>query len=183
MGAVYRATDTTLGRQVAVKILPDAFATDPERLARFERDAKTLAALNHPNTYQPSRRQGDRSSPSGRRSMRNRDRQRSPPSYGVPVQSRLRFTRWPSRRGRRTQHLLRLELRVAKRARVARPARPRNPSGPSYRPPHDERRRRQARPLSPGSGEGQLIPCTPRHGGGERGRPFIAARCQTGGSR
>jgi serine/threonine protein kinase len=49
MGQVYRATDATLGRQVAVKILPDAFAADPERLARFEREAKTLASLNHPN--------------------------------------------------------------------------------------------------------------------------------------
>src|SRR5665213_870887 len=49
MGQVYRATDTTLGRQVAIKILPDAFATDPERMARFEREAKTLASLNHPH--------------------------------------------------------------------------------------------------------------------------------------
>ena len=49
MGQVWRATDTTLGRQVAIKILPDAFASDPERLARFEREAKTLAALNHPH--------------------------------------------------------------------------------------------------------------------------------------
>jgi serine/threonine protein kinase len=49
MGQVYRATDTTLGRQVAIKILPDAFAVDPERLARFEREAKTLASLNHPH--------------------------------------------------------------------------------------------------------------------------------------
>jgi serine/threonine protein kinase len=49
MGQVYRATDTTLGRQVAIKILPDAFAADPERMARFEREAKTLASLNHPN--------------------------------------------------------------------------------------------------------------------------------------
>src|SRR5687768_12498733 len=49
MGQVYRATDTTLGRQVAIKILPDAFAADAERLARFEREAKTLASLNHPH--------------------------------------------------------------------------------------------------------------------------------------
>jgi Tol biopolymer transport system component len=49
MGQVYRATDTTLSRQVAIKILPDAFASDSERLARFEREAKTLASLNHPN--------------------------------------------------------------------------------------------------------------------------------------
>jgi serine/threonine protein kinase len=52
IGEVYRATDTALGRQVAIKVLPDAFATDPERLARFEREAKTLAARNHPNMVQ-----------------------------------------------------------------------------------------------------------------------------------
>jgi serine/threonine protein kinase/Tol biopolymer transport system component len=49
MGEVWCATDTHLDRQVAVKILPDAFAQDPDRLARFEREAKTLASLNHPN--------------------------------------------------------------------------------------------------------------------------------------
>src|SRR5918997_2378 len=49
MGQVYRATDTTLGREVAIKVLPDAFAADPERLARFEREAKALASLNHPH--------------------------------------------------------------------------------------------------------------------------------------
>ena len=49
MGQVWQATDTRLNRQVALKILPDAFATDPDRLARFQREVKVLASLNHPN--------------------------------------------------------------------------------------------------------------------------------------
>src|SRR4030088_2996173 len=49
MGAVYRATDTKLGREVAIKVLPDAFAGDADRMARFTREAKLLASLNHPN--------------------------------------------------------------------------------------------------------------------------------------
>src|SRR5213595_1303933 len=49
MGEVYRAHDTKLNRDVALKILPDAFASDPDRLARFTREAQTLAALNHPH--------------------------------------------------------------------------------------------------------------------------------------
>jgi len=49
MGEVYRARDTKLGRDVAIKILPPAFTSDPDRLARFEREARMLAALNHPN--------------------------------------------------------------------------------------------------------------------------------------
>ncbi len=52
MGQVYRAHDHTLDRDVALKILPDAFTSDPDRLARFEREAKTLATLNHPNIAQ-----------------------------------------------------------------------------------------------------------------------------------
>src|ERR1700693_2991960 len=49
MGEVYQAHDTKLGRDVAIKVLPEAFAHDPEKLSRFEREAKLLASLNHPN--------------------------------------------------------------------------------------------------------------------------------------
>jgi len=49
MGEVYRATDTNLKRQVAIKVLPQTVGADPERLARFQREAEVLAALNHPN--------------------------------------------------------------------------------------------------------------------------------------
>jgi serine/threonine-protein kinase len=49
MGEVWRATDTKLDREVAIKILPETFAADPDRMARFEREAKVLASLNHPN--------------------------------------------------------------------------------------------------------------------------------------
>ncbi|HTR97170.1 MAG TPA: protein kinase, partial [Candidatus Acidoferrales bacterium] len=49
MGEVYRARDARLGRDVAIKLVPDAFAGDVDRMARFEREAKLLASLNHPN--------------------------------------------------------------------------------------------------------------------------------------
>ena len=49
MGAVYRAKDTRLGREVAIKVLPELFSSDPERVSRFEREARVLASLNHPN--------------------------------------------------------------------------------------------------------------------------------------
>ena len=49
MGEVYRATDSKLHRDVAIKVLPPTFSEDPERLARFEREAQLLAQLNHPN--------------------------------------------------------------------------------------------------------------------------------------
>jgi Tol biopolymer transport system component len=52
MGAVYRATDTKLGREVAIKVLPGSFAEDPGRMARFTLEAKVLASLNHPNIAQ-----------------------------------------------------------------------------------------------------------------------------------
>ena len=48
-GEVYRAADTRLGRAVAIKVLPDTFAADSERVPRFEREAKVLASLNHPH--------------------------------------------------------------------------------------------------------------------------------------
>jgi serine/threonine protein kinase len=49
MGEVYRATDTKLGRDVAIKVLPESFALDADRVARFQREAQVLASLNHPN--------------------------------------------------------------------------------------------------------------------------------------
>ncbi len=49
MGEVYQARDTKLDRDVALKVVPEAFTSDPDRLARFEREAKVLASLNHPN--------------------------------------------------------------------------------------------------------------------------------------
>src|SRR5262245_58863118 len=49
MGEVYRARDTKLNRDVALKVLPGAFVADPDRLARFKREAQLLASLNHPN--------------------------------------------------------------------------------------------------------------------------------------
>src|SRR5262245_32821298 len=49
MGVAWKATDTSLGRDVAIKVLPEAFARDPERMARFEREARILASLNHPH--------------------------------------------------------------------------------------------------------------------------------------
>ena len=49
MGEVYRARDTKLGREVAIKVLPEEFSQDKDRVARFEREARLLASLNHPH--------------------------------------------------------------------------------------------------------------------------------------
>jgi len=66
MGAVYRATDTKLNRDVAIKMLPESFARDADRLARFQREAQVLALLNHPNIARLTRRR-----PTIRDSLRN----------------------------------------------------------------------------------------------------------------
>ena len=66
MGEVYRARDSRLDRQVAIKSLPDALRADPDRAARFEREAKPFATLNHPNIatiYGLEHADGDQSSP------------------------------------------------------------------------------------------------------------------------
>ena len=63
MGEVYRARDTKLGRDVALKVIPDAFALDPDRLARFRREAQVLASLNHPHIGGDLRVRGQRRRP------------------------------------------------------------------------------------------------------------------------
>src|SRR2546428_280692 len=65
MGEVYRATDSRLGRHVAVKVLPEAKRASPERDARFEREARLLASINHPNIATMS--SGSRAQPRGHR--------------------------------------------------------------------------------------------------------------------
>ena len=67
MGEVWQARDTKLDRDVALKVLPEAFTADPDRLARFEREAKVLAFLNHPTADQPG---GNSLTADGRRARR-----------------------------------------------------------------------------------------------------------------
>jgi len=69
MGEVYRATDTRLKREVAIKVLPAMLASDPDRLARFQREAEVLASLNHPNR----RASAPRRAPSPARGQRGCD--------------------------------------------------------------------------------------------------------------
>ena len=96
MGEVYRARDTKLGRDVAIKVVADAFLSDPERLARFEREARVLATLNHPHIgaiyglEETERRPRPRA-----RARRGRDARRAP---GVgPVADSGGAQRWRAR--------------------------------------------------------------------------------------
>jgi hypothetical protein len=96
MGEVYRARDSKLDRDVALKILPESFASDPERLARFEREAKTLAALNHPHISNGKMNGGERE---GYRRHAPGDFDhaavRLPPAGGIPTVVLRRDARWP----------------------------------------------------------------------------------------
>src|SRR2546426_12095671 len=95
MGEVYRARDGKLGREVAVKVLPPGLAGNPERLARFEREAKVLAALNHPNIaiIHRSGRPGHRDGVGGRAHLGGPSQLRSAPARGNAENCR------PDRRG------------------------------------------------------------------------------------
>jgi serine/threonine protein kinase len=77
MGEVYRATDTKLGRDVALKTLPAALAADEDRLARFEREAKLLASLNHPHIGASDLRLRQHALCAAARSRYARDRRRA----------------------------------------------------------------------------------------------------------
>ena len=90
MGQVYQATDTKLNRQVALKILPEAFATDPDRLARFQREAQVLASLNHPGIAAHLRHRGVRGPEGPRPRTRRRPNPRDRIAKGpIPLDEAL----------------------------------------------------------------------------------------------
>ncbi len=148
MGEVYRARDVKLDRAVAIKVLPDALARDPERLARFEREAKVLASLNHPNIAQIY-------------GLKNRGRQHGRRARaGDGAGSRRADQRSAAARDR-------AELREADRRRARSRARERNRASrfeAGQHPGHSRRRRQGSRfwfgvggkPRAAGSGSQQL---------------------------
>jgi len=83
MGEVYRARDTTLGRDVAIKILPADFSADADRLARFRREAHVLAALNHPNLRAVISRKAATDKPCQRAAAERRAGNRTAPSSSI----------------------------------------------------------------------------------------------------
>ena len=92
MGEVYRARDQKLGRDVAIKVLPAAFTADAERLARFAREARVLAALNHPKIARSRTQEGNASMP-GPRARGGRDAAARIGRGPKPVQAALRIAR------------------------------------------------------------------------------------------
>ena len=112
MGEVYRARDPRLGRDVAIKVLPPAFAADAERLRRFEQEARAAGALNHPNilaVYDIGSHDGDRrtSSPSCSRARRCATRSRRgalPAAQGARLRAADRRRAWPPRTSKGIVH-------------------------------------------------------------------------------
>ena len=109
MGEVWRALDTELDRQVAVKVLPESFASDENRLERFQREAKALAALSHPNLLEIYDVGADRWDPLRRhRAPRGRHPARADHSLRAALEegdlNRRRGGRRPRRRARPRDH-------------------------------------------------------------------------------
>jgi hypothetical protein len=144
---VYRARDTKLNRDVAVKILPEAFASDPDRLARFRREAQVLASLNHPNNRAHLRRGGQwRGSGLGARhihGLSQHDRRWA----GADVLARRPLDRLPVERGRRRLRCVRASVPRSRRRQMARV------HGRRHRAPLVGDRARTAVP-EPGQGDG-----------------------------
>ena len=111
MGEVYRARDTKLGRDVAIKVLPAAFTDDPERRARFEREARVLASLNHPHIGAIYGARG------GRRRAR----------AALVLLSSSKARRWRERLGVSGQAVARCQWRSATSSRTALTSRARSP--------------------------------------------------------